>query len=216
MTTTEAKDRLESSPLARAMAWLAAAAVIGVLGVQFAFALPSALERQREGAAAATRAVCEPALRPEPRNTALGTIGAGSPVDAPDFKLKDWAGRELSLSSLRGRVVVLNLWATWCPTCVVEMPSLDQLAVAEKGKPVTVLAVSVDDSWDAVRSFFARGSSLTVLLDKERSVPPRYGTEKYPETFIIDPDGKIRYYVISDRDWNAPDVRACLDQLSRG
>lgn len=184
-----------------------------VLGVAFLRALPSAVERQREAHGAAERAVCVPALKPDWQNPALGQIGAAA---APDFKLKDYAGREIALSSLRGRVVLVNFWATWCETCVIEMPSLADLAVAEKEKPFTLLAVSVDDDWGAVRGFFAKGTPLTVLLDPDKSVPPRYGTEKFPETFLIDRDGRIRYYVVSDRDWNSPDVKACIDQLIAG
>jgi thiol-disulfide isomerase/thioredoxin len=208
-------DKAEANGLRPWLVWGSVALVCGLLGVEFVRALPAAVERQRAGREAAQRAVCEPALRPEPHNPALGPIAQGT-VDAPEFKLQDWAGRDVALSSLRGRVVVLNLWATWCPTCVVEMPSLDQLAVAEKGRPVSIVAVSVDEDWDAVRRFFASGTTLTVLLDKDKTVPPRYGTEKYPETFIIDRDGKVRYYVVSDRNWASPDIRACLDELARG
>lgn len=205
----------ETSVVKQTLVWLSVALVCGLLVVQFIRALPDAVERQRVGRSAAVRAVCEPALRPEPHNSALGDLSLGT-ADAPDFKLRDYAGREVALSSLRGRVVVLNFWATWCPTCVVEMPSLDRLALSEKGKPVSVLAVSVDENWDLVRNFFAQGTAMTVLLDSEKASSTRYGTEKFPETFVIDPDGKIRYYVISDRDWNSPDIRACLDQLSHG
>ncbi len=194
-----------------ALAWTAVALVGGLLGVMFLRALvgrdfagnlfhtgPGVVERQRLGGEATSRALCEPALRPETANAALGGIGN----EAPDFKLRDYAGREVQLSSLRGRVVMVNFWATWCPTCVVEMKSLEQLTVAEKGRPFTLLAVSVDENWDAVRNFFAQGTPLTVLLDPQKSVPPRYGTEKFPETFLIDRDGRVRYYVISDRNWS--------------
>ena len=204
----------EASAIKQTLVWLTVALACGLLVVQFIRALPDAVERERLGRGAAERAVCEPALHPEPHNSALGDLSTGG-ASAPEFKLSDYAGRPIALSELRGRVVVLNFWATWCPTCVVEMPSLDALAVSEKGKPVSVLAVSVDENWDLVRSFFAQGTAMTVLLDKDKSVPPRYGTEKVPETFIIDKDGKVRYYIVSDRDWNSPDIRACIDQLAK-
>jgi thiol-disulfide isomerase/thioredoxin len=199
--------------MSRVLAWLALATVLALLGVGFLRALPAAVERARAGATAAERAACA-SLQPEMQNPALGAIDGTR--EAPDFKLKDWAGREVQLSSLRGRVVLVNFWATWCQTCVVEMPSLGQLAEAERGKPFTLLAVSVDDDWNAVREFFREGTPLTVLLDQGKTVPPRYGTEKFPETFVVDRDGKVRYYVVSDRNWMAPDVKSCIDALIAG
>jgi peroxiredoxin len=186
---------------------LAASLVIsGVLALLFARALPAAAERART---ARQDALCEPALATARRTPTLGPF----PAEAPDFTLADYAGNPISLASLRGRVVLVNFWATWCQTCVVEMPSLEKLVKAERDRPFTLLAVSVDDTWDVVRSFFAQGTKMTVLLDKERRVPGMYGTEKYPESFIIDREGKIRYYVISDRDWNKRDVRECVESL---
>lgn len=67
-----------------------------------------------------------------------------------------------------------------------------------------------------MRKFFAQGTPLTVLLDAQKSVPPRYGTEKFPETFLIDRDGRVRYYVVSDRNWAAPEIRTCIDALING
>ncbi|MSP60152.1 MAG: TlpA family protein disulfide reductase [Myxococcales bacterium] len=197
------------------LVWIVVTAVCGLLAAAFLRALPGAVERQRTGREAALKAVCEPALRPEAHSAALGQIGPEGAA-APEFTLKDWAGRKVALSSLRGRVVLVNFWATWCDTCVVEMPGLDQLAAAEKNRPFSLLAISVDENWDVVRQFFAQGTALTVLLDKEKSVPPRYGTEKFPESFLIDRDGKVRYFVVSDRNWASPDIRACIDQLIDG
>lgn len=202
-----------------ALTWIVAVNLTLLLGVMFVRALvgnfagggPGAVERAKQSRENTEHALCE-VLHPETSSAALGGLGN----DAPDFKLRDYSGREVALSSLRGRVVMVNFWATWCPTCVVEMKSLEQLTVAEKGKNFTLLAVSVDDSWDPVREFFAQGTPLTVLLDPQKSVPPRYGTEKFPETFIIDRDGKVRYYVISDRNWSAGDVKACIDSIIEG
>ena len=196
------------------LVWTVTALACLALAAGFVRALPLAAERQRAGERAPERAVCGPALRPAAHSTALGDLEGGT-VAAPDFALQDWAGREIRLSSLRGRVVMLNFWATWCDTCVAEMPALEQLVQAEKDRPFTLLAVSVDESWEAVRRFFAGGTQLTVLLDPTKGTPPRYGTEKFPETFIIDRDGNIRYYVVSSRDWAAPEVRACLELLMR-
>ncbi len=206
--TAEAKPS-PVHPIVRAAAYGGALLVAGTLVFLFARALPDAVERARAGELAAKASACE-ALNPTPVNDALGRV----PVAAPDFTLKDYAGREVRLSSLRGNVVLVNFWATWCSTCVVEMPSMEKLVEKERGKPFRLLAVSVDDDWPTVRKFFAKGTPLDVVLDSTRSVPKRWGTEKFPESFIIDKDGTIRYYIVSNRDWSAPAVSACIDALA--
>jgi peroxiredoxin len=193
------------------MKWLAygTAGLVGfTLVILFGRALPEAAARAREGFRRGHEAACE-VLRGDPTNPVLGEL----PQPAPDFALKDFAGREVRLSSLRGEVVLVNFWATWCKTCVVEMPSMERLAARLKGKPFRLLAVSVDDDWTAVRNFFPRGTQLQVVLDTSREVPKRFGTEKFPESFLVDKDGNVRYYVISDRDWSRPEVGACIDSL---
>jgi Thiol-disulfide isomerase and thioredoxins len=131
---------------------------------------------------------------------------------APDFELADAAGKRWSLKALRGRPVLVNFWATWCPPCVEEMPSLEALA-RRLGDRATVLAVSVDDSWDAIRAFFPSGTPLTVLLDPTREVPGRFGTSKFPESFLIDPSGHVRHAFINQRDWSIPEAAACIEDL---
>lgn len=187
---------------------IAAAVSIG-LAVHFALSLPDAIDRGREGVRRTREAPCQ-VLKPAPFNPMFGKL----PARAPDLSLPTHDGQMVSLSSLRGRVVLLNFWATWCNTCVVEMPSLEKLAKRMQGKPFSMLGVSVDENWDLVRNFFPEGSTMTVLLDKDKSQPPRFGTEKFPETFIIDADGVIRYYVISDREiWHSNEVQQCLEAL---
>lgn len=185
------------------------AAVALLLALTFARALPAAVEREKIGRDNRLRGVCEQVLRPELEVPALGPL----PVAAPDFTLKDWSGKEISLASLRGRVVLLNFWATWCSTCVVEMPSLERLKAMEAGRDFSLVAVSVDEQWDEIRRFFREGTKMTVLHDPDKKVPGLYGTEKFPETFLIDRDGKVRFYVISDRDWSSPGMKACIDAL---
>ncbi len=188
--------------------YLPFAAVAILLGSLFVIALPDAVERAKVGYDRAHASACE-ALQAAPTNPVLGRI----PVDAPDFELPNFTGQLVKLSALRGSVVLVNFWATWCQTCAVEIPSMEQLAVKMQGKPFRMLAVSIDEDWPVVREFFPKGTPLEVLLDKHKTTPPRYGTEKFPESFIVDKEGKIRYYVISDRDWNQPDIASCLDSL---
>jgi peroxiredoxin len=185
-----------------------AAAVTLLIAVLFVRALPDAVARAKAGAYAARDAECQP-LMPTAQNTALGAL----PAPAPDFMLKDYKGNDVKLSSLRGNVVLVNFWATWCNTCVVEMASMERLVRKEAGKPFHLLAVSVDDGWEPIRKFFANGTPLDVVLDSSRDVPKRWGTDKFPESFLIDKDGTIRYYVVSNRDWDAPSVASCIDAM---
>lgn len=180
-----------------------------LLAGHFVVSLPDAIERGRTGVRRTREASCQ-VLRPAAWNPVLGKL----PARAPDFTLQNHNGQPVSLSSLRGRVVLVNFWATWCSTCVVEMPSLERLAVRMQGKPFTLLSVSVDDNWDVVRKFFSQGSTMSVVLDKERAVPARYGTEKFPESFLIDPEGNVRYYIISERQsWHTDETQKCIEAL---
>jgi peroxiredoxin len=196
--------------VSRLLAYGPALLVSGVLVGLFGRALPEAQERARDGWRRTQGASCE-ALSPTPANQVLGEL----PQPAPDFALKDYAGREVRLSELRGEVVLVNFWATWCKTCVVEMPSMEKLAqrMRSLGKPFRVLAVSVDDGWPDVMKFFPNGTQLQVVLDTTREIPKKYGTDKFPESFLVDKDGTIRYYVVSDRDWSRPEVGACIESL---
>jgi len=133
---------------------------------------------------------------------------------APDFTLKDLSGRPVQLSSLKGKVVVLNFWATWCPPCREEIPSMVRLNQAMQGKPFQMLAVSIDEGGrDAVGAFFRKsGVVLPALLDSDSKVARRYGTTGVPETFVIDAKGVILKKVIGAMDWSSPQVLAALEQ----
>jgi thiol-disulfide isomerase/thioredoxin len=131
--------------------------------------------------------------------------------EAPDFTLKDASGRSWSLRSLRGRPVLLNFWATWCPPCVEEMPSLENLS-RRIGDRLTVITVSVDEDWETVKKFFPGGTSLSVLLDRDKEVPKRYGTEKYPETFLIDSAGRLQKLFFQAK-WDSAEAALCLENV---
>jgi len=125
---------------------------------------------------------------------------------APEFRLAALDGRNVSLSSLRGKVVMVHFWATWCPPCVDELPILDRFARARTGSDLEVLAVSVDEGGAAaVGPFLQRNRiSLPVLLDPDRAVSTSYGTFKYPETYLVDRQGVIRRKIIGAADWSQP------------
>jgi cytochrome c biogenesis protein CcmG, thiol:disulfide interchange protein DsbE len=136
-------------------------------------------------------------------------VRVGGP--APGFTLPKLGGGDVSLKDYRGRVVVVNFWATWCPPCVEEMPSL--VAFAEQVEPsgVTVLGVSVDSDAEALRQFVARyGVKYPVAQDMQQRVSTQYGTFKYPETYIIDKNGKIAEKLIGVVNWQDPRTLALV------
>jgi peroxiredoxin len=134
---------------------------------------------------------------------------------APEFQLTTLDGRNVSLSGLRGKVVMVHFWATWCPPCVEELPTLDLLARSIAGSGFEVLAISVDEGGpDAVREFMTKNKlSLPVLLDQDKAVAGRYGTFKFPETYIVDRQGIIRNKIIGAVDWGRPEAREIVEGL---
>jgi peroxiredoxin len=125
---------------------------------------------------------------------------------APEFRLQALDGRTVSLADFRGKVVMVHFWATWCPPCVEEIPTLEQLHRSASSTDFEILAVSVDEGGaSAVAEFMRRnGFSLPALLDPGGSVAGLYGTFKFPETYIIDRRGVVKYKAIGPRDWTAP------------
>lgn len=131
----------------------------------------------------------------------------------PDFSVQD-SDRRISLSELRGKVVVLNFWATWCPPCVEEMPSLVQMQQRLKDKGVTVMAVSVDVDEDAYHKFLKDYKvDLLTVRDPSHKSSDLYGTFRYPETYIIDRSGTLRRKFIGPVDWNTPEIVDFLTKL---
>ncbi len=123
---------------------------------------------------------------------------------APDFKLPDNSGKMHTLSEFKGNFVVLNFWASWCEPCVAEVPSLLNMARHYANSNLKVVAVSIDKSWeDAQKVISPSSSNILVLLDPKDEVAPSYGTQKIPETYIINPEGKIVAKFIGSRKWDS-------------
>ena len=136
-----------------------------------------------------------------------GNPGAQLGAPVPGFTLPDLEGRMHALDELRGKVVVLNYWATWCPPCIEEMPSLEKLHEALASKGLAIVAVSVDERFSDIEKFVDEWNlTFTVLHDNGMKVSRSYQTFKYPETYIIDRSGRLKSKVVGARDWVAPSV----------
>jgi cytochrome c biogenesis protein CcmG, thiol:disulfide interchange protein DsbE len=132
---------------------------------------------------------------------------------APDFTVTD-SQRTVSLSQLRGKPVVLNFWASWCAPCVEEMPSLVQLQKV-LGDKVIILAVSEDADDNAYKQFVHdHNVDLLTVRDPKQTSNELYGTFKFPETYVIDKDGKIVRKFIGATDWTSPDLVEYFNKLS--
>jgi thiol-disulfide isomerase/thioredoxin len=137
---------------------------------------------------------------------------------APGFSLKDASGQEHSLGSLRGKVVVLHFWGSWCPPCVEEVPMWLKLARKFEGKPVAFLAVAVDQSWgDAHKIMPDAGlpGNVLSLLDPEGEVPEKFGSFQFPETYVLSKDLVVKDKWVGAQDWDNPAIQARLEEFTK-
>lgn len=135
---------------------------------------------------------------------------------APNFQFT-LNGEPTSLAAMRGKVVVLNFWATWCPPCIAETPALERMYSQLEPLGVTVLGVSVDDDAEAYRKFLVDNHiSFPTYRDPSKRISLTYGTKMYPETYIIGRDGKIERKLIGEQDWNSPQLMGYLRDVAEG
>ncbi|MBE7552608.1 MAG: redoxin domain-containing protein [Anaerolineales bacterium] len=121
-----------------------------------------------------------------------GIVQPGQP--APDFSLPALNGETVRLSDLKGQVVLVNLWATWCPPCKAEMPTIDAFYRAHQEAGFTALMANVQEDWGTVRAFIEmNGFTFPVLLDSQGELMRRYGVRGLPTTFIVDRSGQVRH-----------------------
>jgi cytochrome c biogenesis protein CcmG, thiol:disulfide interchange protein DsbE len=137
---------------------------------------------------------------------------------APDFKAYtlDSLPRQKTLADYRGKVLMINVWATWCLPCRVEMPSIEALNKEYAPKGLKIVAVSIDDPGtdSTIRAFVKQyGLTFEVLHDPQGKISEAYDITGYPETFIVGKDGVIRRKLMSATNWNAPEARALVDRL---
>lgn len=139
----------------------------------------------------------------------------GNDRRAPDFTLRERNGRPFRLSEHRGRVVVLNFWSITCPPCIEELPTIDTLAqIAERWGDVDVVAISTDDTWEEVSAIVPRDAKATYLLDPtDEVVRGKFGTRLFPETWIIDREGIVRFRYDGARDWSEPLMLSVIESF---
>jgi peroxiredoxin len=133
---------------------------------------------------------------------------------APALELEDVDGKLHRLSDYRGKVVLLNFWATWCGPCREEMPSMEALRASLQGRPFVVLAINVGEGARVARGFGDKMSlQFPLLLDRDTKTSKAWGARILPASFVLGPDGRIRYSYLGAIDWTAQPVKSALEGL---
>jgi thiol-disulfide isomerase/thioredoxin len=150
------------------------------------------------------------------RKAGIGVVK--EPVPIADFTLPKLGGGTISLSGLKGKVVFLNFWATWCPPCRAEMPSMEKLYGLYKSDGLEILAVNLQEDEKIVRDFMKKnGLSFPVALDGSGKTGGTYGVRGIPTTFIVDRESRIIGSVVGGKEWDTPEVlQAFKTVLSHG
>jgi cytochrome c biogenesis protein CcmG/thiol:disulfide interchange protein DsbE len=132
---------------------------------------------------------------------------------AKEFSVQD-SDHQVSLNQFRGQVVILNFWATWCPPCDQELPSLMDMQDRMRGRGVVVVGVSIDVDGDAYHRYLKqRNVNFVTVRDPEQKVAGMYGTSGWPESYIIDRQGVLRRKIVGPINWGSPEVMQFLSKL---
>lgn len=155
------------------------------------------------------------AALPEPPLTHV-MAAISPPIQAPDFSLSGLDGTLHALSDYHGKVVLLNFWASWCPPCRHEMPSLEKLHQELKNKPFQVLACDQEEDDDTVFVFTSQldpAPTFPLLMDRKSTVSRTYDVPGLPTSFLIDKSGRIAYRAVGGRDFGHAAIRALIEKL---
>jgi thiol-disulfide isomerase/thioredoxin len=132
----------------------------------------------------------------------------------PPLALEDLDGRSQALEHYRGKVVLINFWATWCEPCREEMPSINRLRGSLAGRPFAVLAVNLSESEARIRRFLAQVPlDFPVLLDRDGAAARAWRARVLPVSFLVGADGRVRYFVVGEYDWSQPAARKAILSL---
>jgi thiol-disulfide isomerase/thioredoxin len=203
-------DHPAAKPRASILRWLLwGAAILGVAAVVYIMAKSSSKPTPE----IATGPAPPPAMK-----TVMEKLE--HPADAspaPDYAFTDPAGKTIKVADLKGQVVVLNVWATWCGPCKLEMPTLAKLQAAYAGKPVSVVAVSIDkpDKVAEAKAFIAGHAPLKFYSDPQAKLPwaLQPAAAGMPTTVLFGKDGLERGRVSGEANWNGPEARAVIDRV---
>jgi thiol-disulfide isomerase/thioredoxin len=134
----------------------------------------------------------------------------------PPLELVDLEGKQHRLADYRGKAVLVNFWATWCVPCRDEMPSIERLRASLEGRPFAVLAVNLAEPQSRIRGFLEKVPvRFTVLLDSDTKTAKAWQAKLLPATYVIGPDGAIRYHHFGELDWSKPELREAIVGLMR-
>ena len=138
----------------------------------------------------------------------------GKPL--PDFSLMDLKGEKHSLSDYKGKVVLLNFWATWCPPCVKEMPSMQRLQDKYQSKDFEILAVNMGEDSTTIEIFLQKMTlNFPILLDSDGAILKQWKIFAFPTTFLVDREGNIAYALFGGLEWDSPEAVAVVDELMK-
>lgn len=207
-------DQSAAKPRGGFLTWaLWGAAAIGVAAVVYIIA-QSATKPADERPAAASGAVPVAAVT---HDVAKKLEHPADGTQPPAYAFVDATGKRLTPADFKGKVVVMNLWATWCAPCKLEMPTLAKLAQTYAGKPVAIVAVSIDkaDALEQAKAFIAQNAPLTFYNDPEAKLPwaLKPTANGMPTTLILGKDGLERGRISGEADWAGPGARTVIDKL---
>ncbi|HEX4329308.1 MAG TPA: TlpA disulfide reductase family protein [Burkholderiales bacterium] len=132
----------------------------------------------------------------------------------PALALPDLDGREHTLAEFKGRVVVVNFWATWCDPCRAEMPSMQKMADKFGADKLVVLGINYQEGAPRIRRFLEQNPvRFTILMDRDGTATKKWITRIFPTSMIIGPDGRVRHVVVGDYEWDGPAMDALITRL---
>ena len=163
-----------------------------------------------------------PLAKARPENRSLDQLLADMGVEIfpsstsqVEIQLQDLNGADVNISDFRGKIVFLNFWATWCPTCVVEMPSMEKLHRKLKDSDFALVTVSIQDSATEVKRFFKQNKlTFTALLDSSGKTVPGFSIRAIPTTLMLDKTGRIIGRVMGPREWDSRESIALFEHLA--
>jgi len=148
----------------------------------------------------------------------MAEVGVGQhpfSTDPLEVKLQNTAGRHVGLGDFRGKIVFLNFWTTWCPTCITEMPSMERLHQKLLGKDFAMVTVNIKETASQVQNFFEKQKlTFTALMDITGEVSTEFGIRAIPTTFILDKNGQILGRIAGPREWDSQESVAMFENLA--